>query len=501
MHIILGLTTIIMIVVIRRAWLNDDAFITLRTVDNFVNGYGPTWNINERVQSFTHPSWMMLLTVAYFFTREPFYTTIFVSLLFSNLSVYFLLRNFSGNIFKILVVATTLLFSRAFIDFSTSGLENPLSHFLIILFFGILFKNINGLTRKQIILLSLISSFGMLTRYDLLFVFAPSLLYILYIKKDLQTVKCILIGQIPLFSWLVFSLIYYGYFVPNTAFAKLPVNILKKDLIAQGIAYTFHSLITDPTTIMMIIIPISLGMIQKKKISFTLISSCLLYLIYILWIGGDFMEGRFFTVPLLISLILFYQLDINSSHFYLGMVGLVLLIGLSLPHNTLTVIEKFPDTQSLLPANGISDERLFYFDSLGLLSRKRLQMDPTHQRINIGLELQRQNAELYISEMVGMEGYYAGPNVHIIDKMGLCDPLLSKLPVEDPDNWRIGHFVRSIPEGYEDSIISNANLISEPSLSEYYDHIRMITQDRIFSMERIITIIKMNIGKFDHLAK
>ncbi len=498
-QLLFGLTAIIIFVIFRRAWLNDDAFITLRTVDNFVNGFGLTWNIYERVQSFTHPTWMMILTLVYFFTREPFYTTIAVSLLFSTLSVYFLLRNFSDNIIKVLVAASTLLFSRAFIDFSTSGLENPLSHFLIIIFFGIFLRHYKNLTQKQITILSLISSFGMLNRLDLFLIFAPTLGYILYLKKDLQTVKGILIGQIPLISWLVFSLIYYGYLVPNTAFAKLPINIQKKDLIAQGIAYYFHSLITDPLTIIMIILPISFGIRQKKKISLILISSGLLYLFYILWIGGDFMEGRFFTVPLIISSILFLTLDINSYHLHLGLLSLVVLIGLSIPHNTLTIIEKFPDTINLLPTNGISDERLFYFDSLGLLSRRRQQIGPSHQRINVGLELRRQNVEVFPSEMVGMEGYYAGPYVHIIDKMGLCDPLLSKLPVESPENWRIGHFLRSIPDGYEDSILTDTNQVTDLSLFEYYKKIRIITRGKVFDLERFTTILHMNFGRYNYL--
>jgi arabinofuranosyltransferase len=34
--------------ILRNAWLCDDAYISLRTVDNFVNGFGLTWNVAER---------------------------------------------------------------------------------------------------------------------------------------------------------------------------------------------------------------------------------------------------------------------------------------------------------------------------------------------------------------------------------------------------------------------------------------------------------------------
>jgi hypothetical protein len=43
------------IVLIRTAWICDDAYITFRTIDNFINGYGLRWNIAERVQTYTNP--------------------------------------------------------------------------------------------------------------------------------------------------------------------------------------------------------------------------------------------------------------------------------------------------------------------------------------------------------------------------------------------------------------------------------------------------------------
>ena len=64
----------LVVTIVRSAWYCDDAFITWRTVDNFVNGHGLTWNVAERVQTYTHPLWMMLLTVAYFLTREANFT-------------------------------------------------------------------------------------------------------------------------------------------------------------------------------------------------------------------------------------------------------------------------------------------------------------------------------------------------------------------------------------------------------------------------------------------
>jgi arabinofuranosyltransferase len=79
------------VLLVRTAWMCDDAFITLRTVDNFVQGYGLVWNVGERVQAYTHPLWMFLLSAFYAFTREPYFTTLAISMTLSLATVALLL--------------------------------------------------------------------------------------------------------------------------------------------------------------------------------------------------------------------------------------------------------------------------------------------------------------------------------------------------------------------------------------------------------------------------
>lgn len=85
---IVGFTLIFSFIFIRSAWVVDDAYITFRTIDNFIHGYGLTWNTMERVQVYTHPLWMILITLFSIFTRAYFFTTLTISLLASLLSIY-----------------------------------------------------------------------------------------------------------------------------------------------------------------------------------------------------------------------------------------------------------------------------------------------------------------------------------------------------------------------------------------------------------------------------
>ena len=70
---LLGLFTIVLV---RTAWMHDDAYITLRTVDNLVSGFGPRWNVSERVQAYTHPLWMFLLALPYSVTARVLYAAV-----------------------------------------------------------------------------------------------------------------------------------------------------------------------------------------------------------------------------------------------------------------------------------------------------------------------------------------------------------------------------------------------------------------------------------------
>src|SRR6185436_15076305 len=109
-----GLTVLFSTVLIRTTWLSDDAYITLRTVDNLVSGFGPRWNVAERAQAYTHPLWMFLLAVPYWFTREAYFTPLAVSMLLSLAAVWLLFEGISATLATSVVAAVVLTCSKAF---------------------------------------------------------------------------------------------------------------------------------------------------------------------------------------------------------------------------------------------------------------------------------------------------------------------------------------------------------------------------------------------------
>jgi len=282
------------VVILRSAWITEDAYITLRTVDNFINGYGLTWNVAERVQAYTHPLWMLALSGLYFFTHEAFYTTILLSLVTSF--VAFLLVEKMVPRYNLTTFAglSILILSKAFIDFSTSGLENPATHLLLALFLIVFLTNKLSFNDKEVFWLSFIASLATLNRMDTFLFFVPSLLFIILQRRSWSAMKWMVIGFLPFILWEIFSVIYYGFPFPNTAYAKLNTGLARNDLLEMGYLYFINSIHWDPITLFIIITVTTLTLYQgtwrEKAVSLGII----LYLFYILWIGADYMSGRFF---------------------------------------------------------------------------------------------------------------------------------------------------------------------------------------------------------------
>ena len=137
-------------VLINNAWICVDAFIGMRVVDNFVKGYGLRYNIIERVNPCTSILWVFVMSSVYYFTHEGFYTILFLQII---LSVLALIIYSKINPQAAYIGVTVLILSKAFVDYSTSGLENPLGSLLLAIFFYIYFKK-----PDKIFLLSLTSS-------------------------------------------------------------------------------------------------------------------------------------------------------------------------------------------------------------------------------------------------------------------------------------------------------------------------------------------------------
>ena len=418
------------LLIIRRAWVCDDAYITFRTIDNFYHGYRFTWNITERVQVYTHPLWMLLITAATWIFNDIYVTSLLAGILLTIITLVILTRKLTTSEISGAFILLVLVLSKAFIDFSTSGLENPLSHFLAVLFFWLFFKFDKDL--KSFFWLSFVASLAILNRMDTALIYAPSLVYAFWQVRSKKALLYLILGQLPFILWELFATFYYGFPFPNTAYAKLNTGLISADLIQQGFLYLLNAIQYDPVTPFIIAASIFLGAVSFNKKKALLALGTTLYVLYVIKIGGDFMEGRFLTLPLVCAAIILSQLDLKtiSTPAYLIASALLILAAINVPNPTIRLNDLGPIDSGPIHVgeNGILNERMLYYGGTGLLNARRNDELPNFYWGVDGERSRNEKAPLIERLGIGLFGYYAGPDVFILDRLALADPLLSHLP-------------------------------------------------------------------------
>ena len=490
--IVAGLA-LLAVVFIRTAWLCDDAYITLRTVDNFVNGFGLRWNAAERVQAYTHPLWMLVVTPFYAVTREAFYTVLMLQIAIGLGGAWLLLRGLARSSADAAVAIAALAGSKAFVEFTSSGLENSLAHLLLIAFLiQWLRDDGSGRGARR---LGMLTSLLLLCRLDFAILLAPMLTVSLW-PVARQRLASFAIGLLPLVAWELFSLIYYGQLVPNTALAKLPPGVPFTDLVSQGLKYlqaTFHF---DPATIVSLIGAVGALALAGGRRGRVIAAAVVLHVLYVVSVGGDFMSGRFLTPAFVLAIAgAVGSVKGHGAPSRRWLLAAAMLVGAALnsagPFRTGSNFGT-PDSPPEMARDGVVDERRLYYQWLGLLRAVSGAGSPAdHPAAKVGRD-NRTNDVMGIS-VIGLAGYYAGPGVHIIDRMGLADPFLARLPPDSRD-WRPGHFYRTEPAGYFESCRRRQNLIEDPALRDLYADILTVTRGPLFGSSRLAAIWRLQSG-------
>lgn len=493
-------------VLLRSAWVSDDSFITLRTVDNFVRGRGLRWNADERVQTFTHPLWMLVVSAGYAVTREAFATLIALSCAVSLAVVLRLAGRFAWTGVAAAAVAA-LASSRAFVDYSTSGLENPLAHLLLLAF---VLAGERARLERATLGLTLAAGLLVLNRADGLLLVAPALAVAAARERSPRALARLALGFAPLLAWLAFATLYYGFPLPNTAPAKLATGIPADELRAQGLAYLADSLARDPLTLTLVALGVVTGLARRRALDAALAAGILLHLAYVVRVGGDFMSGRFLSAPLLLAVLLLARAGSALGPARAGLAAAALvLLGLAAPHPALlsgTASDR--SAVDLVAPTGIADERRYYSPHTALVGRaERGRGYPSY----VGTELRRQGAALAVEGAVGFLAFEAGPGVHVVDYHALGDPLLARLPAAERDPlyerfarglsgepprrpWRVGHYLRALPEGYLSSLASGEPRIADPEVALLHERLLLITRGPVWSRERLALVARMNLG-------
>ncbi len=293
---------------LKNAWAAEDAFIILRSVEQFLAGHGFRWNPHERVQVFTSPLWYLLIIASTVFCK-----TLYLNLIGLSLALHTLLLWASAmllkNIQQWIVFVLLLTFSQAFFDFTASGLEYPLIYFLLSVFVLLYLRDQHSQDKYA---LALSAGLLLITRHDTLLLIAPILAHLAWqFHRQLplrQKIIALMLLAAPLTLWTLFSLLYYGMPLPNTAYGKLNIDgVTYADRLTRGWIYLSKSLQLDPITPMLIFLTAVRGFCMRDTVQRTLSTGLVLATAYIFWAGGDYMLGRFYAPLYLVAAAQFVQ--------------------------------------------------------------------------------------------------------------------------------------------------------------------------------------------------
>lgn len=500
------------LVITALAWQSDDAYHAYIMAKNLVLGNGFVYNAGERVTASSCPLFTLIVAAGYFVFRKMFLVSLLICVIFSSLAYYIVMKYFCKTVKQILITFFVLIGSSCFISYTTSGLENCLLFFLAALFLKVFFAK-EKYNSKDLLKLAVLVALIATTRMDAVLLVVPMVLYAYLVKRDnvsfIKAVGLGVLGLLPFIAWELFSLFYYGFLVPNTAFVKLGTGIPESEYIKRGIEYLLTSAACDVILIAVPVFAIIICILTKKWNYICCALGIVGYVLYIIYIGGDFMLGRHFTVLFFMSVICF--LDMQNHDFentikkaaIEKIAVIVVLFGIVCNLSSPVITTQYLFGYGNSP---ISDEREGYFKYTSLYNNtisylktgKMVIRDAWNER---GIdELREGGFGGGILKMVPGISIYYNSDLYLNDQYALGDPFLSKLPAVREDNWRIGHMWRDVPEGYNASAMyENFNGVKNDDLREYLDIIRLITRGDLFDSDRIKAIIDINLGKYDYL--
>lgn len=207
----------------------EDWYITFRASKNLSEGLGLTFNVSEKVHSFTSPLGTLIPAFLHFITKDD--EAVIWSFRFINIAliglvvklVFDLLSNLvKAPIWISFAVASALIFDEKSIDYSINGMETAFMLLGIVLLVQELFKEnvVPDFTR-----LGIICAFLMWSRPDAFIHIGALMTGFLIFKNKSRTYllgffKAGIVGILFYLPWVLFAWWYYGNPIPNTILAK-----------------------------------------------------------------------------------------------------------------------------------------------------------------------------------------------------------------------------------------------------------------------------------------
>jgi hypothetical protein len=199
----------------------EDAYITYRYAENWVNTGALVYNEGEPINAMTSPLHAILSAAYFFVTGNTVLSNKIVGVILVLISALFVWYRYKEQVHWQLL-ALILLVPSCVLLWTFGGLETPLLLFLATLTLVLALRPA-PLRLNLLCLIFLLAGLAFLTRYDSILFFLPLTAYVASKAQSIKYVVIALIGAaiLPL-AWLFVSYFYYGDLLPTSFYVKTP---------------------------------------------------------------------------------------------------------------------------------------------------------------------------------------------------------------------------------------------------------------------------------------
>ena len=203
----------------------EDAYITYRYAENWVNTGSLVYNEGEPINAMTSPLHAVLSAALFFVTGNTVLSNKIISLVIMLLSALLVWYRYKEHLHW-QVLTLILLIAPCILLWTFGGLETPILIFLATITV-ILALRPPPFRLDLLCVIFLLAGLAFLTRYDSILFFLPITLYVALKAQSIEHVVIALAGAaiLPL-TWLFVSIYYYGDLLPTSFYVKTPTGNL-----------------------------------------------------------------------------------------------------------------------------------------------------------------------------------------------------------------------------------------------------------------------------------
>lgn len=288
----------------------DDALISYRYSDRFLHGHGLTWNDGEFVEGYSNLSWILLVAAGGIFHQDLISVGRLLCLCANGATLLAVFWTYARSSRISLVPVTsgllTLSLSASFALWGIGGLET--AFFAALLAWTLATTYRMTASGRGWIYPALLLGILAITRADgILFGISVPIALVVrggFTREVMKRALALLVSSLAFTAGQIgFRLVYYGTFIPNTAYVKVAFTL---ERVFRGLLYTAWGAFINCIPLLILVIALFTlfrgRQLRALREVLLFIIPGVIWLAYVALIGGDFYPGNRHWLPALVCL-------------------------------------------------------------------------------------------------------------------------------------------------------------------------------------------------------